>query len=238
MQQETTVAENAQANESVEKRGLIYRLFAGYRTWRASIEAHPVWGVLLGGMLLLLGVAGSEAYGWARSKVVGPDEFLVQIEETQKREFDEIKKNLGQIRSSMDDAGRDAFDNVKNAVNALESTNNGLLQQIQLAKQENETLRKIVQDSKGISGGYDFILTEESGIKLDEVTTVGLQHVSSGTAAVNLSSAKNQSGNSSAYLHSGQSLSYVDAAGRNCRLVVMTVKSGRPGTASFSRSCA
>lgn len=238
MQQPDAVDQVVRQTKSEEKGGLIYRLFAGYRTWRTSIEAHPVWGAVLGGILLLVGIAGSEAYGWARAKVVGPDEFLVQIEETQKREFAELKKNLGQIRSSMDDASRDAFKNVENAVDALESTNAGLLSQVAMAKQENETLRKVVQESKGISGGYDFILAENSGIKLDETTTVGLGNVSTSYASVNLASVKNPSGGTSSSLNSGESLPYVDATGRNCRIVVMALKPGRPGTASFARSCA
>jgi len=81
-------------------------------------------------------LAASEGYGYVKGKVVGPDQFLVQIAESQKLEFAELKKNLGQIRSSLTDGDREAFSSVQSAVSSLERTNSDLIQQLVMAKRE------------------------------------------------------------------------------------------------------
>ena len=185
---------------------------------------------------MVLTLAASEGYGYVKGKVVGPDEFLVQIAESQKLEFAELKKNLGQIRSSLTDGDREAFSSVQSAVSSLERTNSDLIQQLVMAKRENDTLSKVSEQKAGIAGGYDFILTENSGIRLDATTVLGVRSVSSSYVYVSLTSGTLTEPANSA-LQSGQSLPYTSAGGQACKLSVLSVRGGDIGTASFAIGC-
>lgn len=137
-QQESSIAEAgvARGAQVERKPSWLTRKLEGFYTTRDSIKKHPVWGTLLAGLVLVLTLAASEGYGYVKGKVVGPDQFLVQIAESQKLEFAELKKNLGQIRSSLTDGDREAFSSVQSAVSSLERTNSDLIQQLVMAKRE------------------------------------------------------------------------------------------------------
>ena len=119
---------------------------------------------------ILLAVAGfllNDAYSWARDKAMDKPDYLQELARDQEQQFKALKDSLGKISSSIDSGDRAAFKQVKDAVSAMGDTNASLIQQLVLAKQENETLRRIAGDKAGVSGGYDFILAEGSGIRVD-----------------------------------------------------------------------
>lgn len=217
-------------------KGWIYHSLSGFYASRDSLRKHPVWGTLLAALILVIGVAGSEAYQYVRGKLVGPDEFLVQISDAQTRQFEELKANLQAIRGSLGDDGRDAFREVQDAVQVLERNNDGLIRQLALAKQENETLRKVAQERAGVSGGYDVILAENHGLRLDASTVLGVTDVRTGGSYVNLTSQDEEQARY-AYLRSGESMSYRAADGRSCKLSLLSVSPGTVGTASFVLGC-
>lgn len=220
-----------------QKPSWLTRKFEGFYSTRDSIKKHPVWGTMLAGLVLVLTLAASEGYGYVKDKVVGPDEFLVQIAASQKQEFAELRKNLSQIKSSLSDGDREAFSNVQSAVSALESTNSDLIQQLVMAKKENDTLSKVSGQKAGIAGGYDFILTEKSGIRLDATTVLGLREVDNyWGVSVSLTSAT-EAEPKNERLKSGQSLAYQSASGQACKVSLLSFKDAEIGTASFAVGC-
>lgn len=241
MQQDSLIEEKKQGGDaggkqSQEKQGWLTRQLGDLRSWKKSMEAHPLKGAILAVVLFALGVVGSVIIDRIKSKVLGPDEFLVQIADSQKQEFAALRKNLDHLSSSIDSGDRQAFDSVRNAVKTLEGSNNQLMQQLVLAKRENDTLRKTVEQKTGVSGGYDFILAEDNGIRLDNTTILGVQGINSGYVRVSLTSSDaDKPANQS--LQSGQSLTYRSATGKSCKVSVLSINNGNPGTASFAVGC-
>ena len=185
---------------------------------------------------LLLAVAGfllGDAYNAARDWAMDKPDYLQELAASQKKEFADLHKSLDQIEGS---GGRAALRQVQGAVKAIEQTNAGLIQQLVLARRENDTLRKVAGDKAGVSGGYDFMLADAGGIRIDQATVLGLDHVTRNGAYINLT-ASGQERPLSKLLSAGESVAYTDSQGRACKIVLVSFNSASPGAASFVNGC-
>lgn len=216
------------------KSGWFYNMFAGGRKLLHTLRAHPVWGVAFGLAVFVLAYLGNWGLDRIRDGLFGPDDYLAQIAEDQKREFADLKVNLDKLGQSLEGGDRQAYRAVESAVKTVEAANQNLIRQLALAKEENNTLRRVVEQI-GISGGYDFILSEKQGIRLDKATVFAVDNAHPSSVSIGLST-KDGSGNYS--LRSGQSLGYKSANGLSCRIALLSIQ-GVDGNhaASFTHSC-
>jgi len=216
------------------KTGLIRRTLGWYWGQRDSAEkGEPVKRSLVAILLLILGVAGSEAYGYVRDKFRDPDAYLVKMKQDQDAAFARLQDGLSTLGKSVDGNGRDALAEVKNAVGEMKSANTGLLDQLELAKQENMRLSQVSGRQAGVSGGYDFILSPNSGLALDPASVLGVQRIANDGAWVSMSSP--QMDDKRAFLKSGQSIAYQTASKQACRVTLLSILGGK--SASFKKSC-
>lgn len=188
---------------------------------------------------VLLGIAGfmlNEALAWARDKAMDKPDYLQQLAQEQDKEFEEIKSSLRQIGGAIESGDRKALAQVQGAIDGIERTNAGLIQQLVLAKQENETLRKVAGAKAGVSGGYDFILAEDSGIRIDPTTVLGVESVGSGGAHVNLTALGTERANSR-FLSAGESIAFTNQGGADCKVSMVSFNNAGVGTASFVVGC-
>ncbi len=202
----------------------------------------PGLGAKLGkiSVWILLGIAGfmlNEALAWARDSAMDKPDYLEELAQKQEQEFKGLNDQLKQISGSIDAGDRKAFAQVKESIEGIERTNTSLIQQLVLAKQENETLRLITGEKAGVSGGYDFILAESGGVRIDRDTIIGLDYVSGNGAKVNLTSAGSERG-TSRLLGTGESLSFRSETGQDCKVSVVSFNAAEAGTASFVVGCA
>src|SRR3546814_1102734 len=87
-----------------------------------------------------------------------PDEFLVQMKDEQKQNFEALNASLSELKGTLDADGRSALSGVASAAEALKNTNARLIEEFALAKRENDTLRQAVSNATGMTGGSDFIV--------------------------------------------------------------------------------
>ena len=83
----------------------------------------------------------ADAYSAARDWAMDKPAYLQELTESQKQEFADLRASLRSIGGAIESGDRAAFNQVKGAIDAIEKTNAGLIQQLVVAKQENETLR-------------------------------------------------------------------------------------------------
>ena len=218
-----------------QRGGLIYRTFAGAGQLVRTFRAHPVWGVVFGLAIFLLAYAGNWGLDKVRDSLFGPDEFLAQIAEDQKKEFAELKDSLGKLGQSLEGSDRQALRAVESAVKTVETANQSLIQQLALAKQENDTLRRVVEQKAGFSGGYDFVLSEKQGMRLDRTTAVGFDYNQNSYIGVGLST---KDGSSRHSIRPGESLGYTSADGSSCRIALLSIRGeSGSGAATFTTLC-
>ena len=223
---ESASATYAQAQAGQQAGGKLEAGQSGARK-RRGLEMLKWLGLAVVGFLL--GDAYSAARDWAMDK---PD-YLQELTESQKQEFADLRASLRSIGGAIESGDRAAFNQVKGAIDAIEKTNAGLIQQLVVAKQENETLRDVAGQQAGISGGYDFILSEKRGIRIDPATVLGVENVTSGGVTVNLTSQAADKPQRM-YMDPGEFLAYVNAQGSACKLSLLSFNDG---AAAFSNHC-
>ena len=206
----------------------------GFKAWVGVVKSDPLWGIVFAATTLVLGVLGNEAYTYARNKMLGPDEFLVQIREEQARNFTTLKEGLSKLDSLMQGQGGSVFAEVRNAAASLRKDNENLLSQLTLAKLENERLSQNLAQRGGIRGGYDFIISKAGGLRIDKGTVIGLPDVANNGVMVNLHSSD---GDIRRFIASGESIDFNNAMKQACSVSLLTI-SGDLGSASFALACA
>jgi hypothetical protein len=182
----------------------------------------------------VLGFLLNDAYSAVRNWMMDRPDYLQEMAKKQDIEFAEVKEGLARISRSIDNSGSDALNQVRSAVDGIRKTNAGLIQQLVLAKQENETLRLAARQRSGVSGGYDFILSAHSGIRIDGQTVLGLKSVHGTHVYTQLTSA---AGNRATQLVPGQSIAYRSEKGEDCKVALLSINAASAGTASFALAC-
>ena len=196
---------------------------------RGNAWVRSIWAVFL----LVGGFAINEGYAYARSSFVDPDAYLKKIEAKQDASFQALQDSLGRLSSSMDGSDRAVVREVQAAAGEIKAANHGLMQQLALAKRENERLSKLAGQQVGVSGGYDFILSPNTGLALEDGVVLGVTGIGTQVVYANLSTPDEP--NKDARLRSGQSLTYRNAGGKNCSVTVLSVQ--QSASASFSTHC-
>lgn len=164
------------------------------------------------------------------------DEFIDRIIAAQKAEFESMNENLAQIRGSLPAEGREAFRDLERSIAGLERQSAGLVQQLDLAKQEIDTMATVAESRGGVGAGYDFTLASNSSMDLAPGAVIGLESVGSRGVRINLTS-EGRSVANNRHLSSGQSINFVGAGGSECFVSLMSLREGRPGAASFKTGC-
>ena len=204
--------------------------------WRPSgdVFTNLLAPPALGNQRPLIAVGFSAAcYGYVRDKFRDPDAYLVQMKQDQDAAFKKLQGSLDALGSSVEGNGRQALSQVRSAVSEMKSANAGLMAQLALAKQENVRLSQVAGQQAGVSGGYDIILSENTGLALDGSSVLGVQGVQRNGAWVRMSTAGADDQRN--FLESGESLVYRNAAGRECKISLLSVSGGE--SASFKTSC-
>src|SRR3546814_16240098 len=89
------------------------RQLGGFYRWRDVIKEHPLKGTGLAVAIFVLGVLGNEAIGRVMDKFRDPDQFLVQMKDEQKQNFEALKTSLSELRGSLDSNGNAALQQVR-----------------------------------------------------------------------------------------------------------------------------
>jgi hypothetical protein len=216
------------------RQGMVRRALGWYWGQRDSAsKGEPVKRTLVALALLAIGVAGSEAYGHVRDRFRAPDAYLVRMKQDQDAAFRKLQDSLGALGSSVDGGGRAALAEVKGAVGEMKAMNAGLFAQLALARQENQRLSQVAGRQAGVQGGYDVILSENTGMALDAASVLGVQTIHSNSAQVSVSAGGQD--DQTKWLKSGDSIAYQGKDGQSCRVILLSI--GSSSSASFKTSC-
>lgn len=189
---------------------------------------------VIGGFLL--NAAAGDLYNRIKPWKQSDDQFVQKIAEAQRKEFDNLRASLGDIRSSLPAGGRDAFRTMERALANVERDSAGLVQQLDLAKSEIEALRAVAVNRGGVGAGYDFTLSESNSMDLAPGALVGLDRVASNGVYINLTSAGATTFQRE-FVRAGESLKFAGSGGRECWVSLRSLKDGNPGVASFNTGC-
>jgi hypothetical protein len=205
------------------------RKLHGFYVWRRNLKTHPLWGTVFVLAIALAGFGASIAWQWYQQKTAEPDKLLVEIKAKQDAEFLALREALDKLTNGEQGGIRE----VRAAVQAIQSTNQTLIDQLSLSREEYGRIRQVAEQ-RGVQGGYDVILTEETGMRIDSQNILGVTAVGRNGARVTLTSGKSRP--VTELLTSGESIPYRSAEGRDCSVSLLSISEA--GTAaSFALMC-
>lgn len=184
---------------------------------------------------LLNSVAG-DLYHRYKPWKTSDDEFVQKIAEDQKAEFENLRTSLADIRSNLPADSKDALASIQQTLANVERGSAGLVQQLDLAKREIETVRAVSVNRGGVGGGYDFTLAEHDSMDLAPGALIGLTAVAPSFVHVTLTSG-GATTNRNKSLRAGEALTYAGSGGRDCWVALRSIQDGKPGAASFNTGC-
>lgn len=182
------------------------------------------------------GWIGQDVYGMVRDALLPGDDPIATLAEQQKAGFDELRASLDGLRGSVDREGQAAFKEVQRATADLERVNRDILAKLQFAQSENAAITRNLQETRGLSGGYDFLLSPQESMRIDAQNVVGLERLTNGGGWVTISSGSSEKAQTRDFLRSGSSMPFTNASGQACRVTLMSRREGI-GAASFSVIC-
>ena len=212
--------------------GMFKRAVLNLRAQRDFARNHWLASVFYSAAIVVGGWVLGDLYNAWKPWHDNTDAQLQQLREEQAAAFKDLDGKLGTLTRSVDADGREALRDVEGLVRDIRDTNTRLLQQLVLAREENTRLSQVGGAQAGISGGYDFILTPITGIRVDSASVVGVGNISRDGAHVRVTAAGGTTGN---FLRNGQAIAYVNAAGESCRVALLSVT--ERSAASFDVAC-
>lgn len=209
----------------------------------AAAAAKPprtLLGKLKMGALALLialgGWIGEDLYGQVRNQLLPSDDPLGALAQQQQAGFDELKAGLASLRGSVDGEGRAALKEVAAASEAVRRLNQDILAKLRFAEEENRSLQRNLQASRGVGGGHDFLLAPQESIKLDGANVFGLDRIGNSTVWVSLTSTSGEDSKPRRPLRAGESIAFRNARGQDCKVSLMSLRDGIE-VASFALVC-
>ena len=169
-------------------------------------------------LIAALGFGLHEGWSYVRDKyIAGPDDFLVDMRKESQSNFDKLQDSISKLTSGNVDGN--TIEEVKSAARKIQADNQKLISQVALAQKENERLSDL-RNGAGIRGGYDFVLSANSGIRLAEGVNFGTQamYKDGSYATLNVVGQEPQH----KYMKSGEAIAYKNAAGQNCQIALLT----------------
>lgn len=207
---------------------------ANTRDLAGQVRQAPFQSAALTLAFVVLGWIGQDAYNWAKSAILPVDDDLALLAADQREGFAALQASLDALRA---EGGGAALSDVRDAVRALERSADANLDKLRLARAENETLRRSLQQSSGAVGGYDVLLSEQQSVQLDPGTVLGVNRIAGSFIRVTLSTPGTAGEARDQSLRPGQSLPYRKRSGEDCTVTLLSLLDGADA-ASFAIACA
>jgi hypothetical protein len=143
------------------------------------------------------------------------------IIENQNKQFDVVKENLRKLQNSISGADREYLNIAVDTIKDMKNESDGLALKLQALKDENKNLKQTLKSNKGVYGGVDVVLTNNSGFKIDSQNTVGFKEYGSGIgmAAVSLTSVNQNENVYEKPLSAGQGIYFTSEKNEKCSIV-------------------
>lgn len=158
-----------------------------------------------------------------------------EIIESQNKHFDELKASLSDLKREVSsDEGKQLTKQIGSILSEAQADNRNLMISLDAIKQENNNLRRMLSQSKGIDGGTDIRILEGQAIKVDSATTIGVRSISNAYKTARLTITNNGE-TKKTELGVGSSAQYVSADNKTCTIAYLS--ESPKNMANFSRTC-
>lgn len=187
--------------------------------------------------LTILGAVIGYGVNYVVNKVhmenLGGEDYLQQIKAEQREQTKLLLASMEDMKRQLPNEALKDFSRMESLVSSLKRQNEDLLYMVSMARQENIQVSQQLQGSKGLYGGYDFILTAGAGLQIDNQNTLSVESIRESQLTGRLSGP--QVSETKRYWRVGEAINYTDPSGARCAVTLQSLRSRE--SASFSRKC-
>lgn len=158
-----------------------------------------------------------------------------QIIENQNKQFNDVKENLAKLQGALSGKDRETFNSLKDSYQSAFKASEVLATSYQILKDENDSLRKVLKKEKGIDGGFDILLPEKQGYKLDSAVTFGNKYYGNAQGSFTLTSKNPEENLIEKNIKVGQGMLFTNENGKKCSLNFLGAKKIEGGSTAVGK---
>jgi hypothetical protein len=221
----------------------VSRISAKCNEIKSFIENNIFISLLFFVVSAVVGTLISSGVEAAIKKIDPSLDDTLQIIENQNKQFDEVKNNLSKLQSSLSGGNSEIFAELKDSYQEAFKSSQLIAANYEAVKAENSVLRKVLKKEKGLDGGYDILVREGDGYRIDSAASVGVNAVYTGAnrAILSLTSRKQEENISKQVVNVGERLNYTNEKGKQCSVVnvgVMRIEGQQKDLVKLVTQCA
>lgn len=159
-----------------------------------------------------------------------PDQRIIELKNNQDDGFSKIEGLIKKLETSASSENMKIIKEIKSTIIPLQASGDNSIERLKLAIEENKKLSNMLQDKKGILGGYDILLSENSAVRLDEGSVFGVKGIyqdAFNNIFLNASvSGKQSDKTENVKFRSGDSINYKNTQNRDCKVMIGDIRPG------------
>ncbi len=191
---------------------------AGLNAFYQVIKANRIATLIFAALIFALSTVASHLISKATERLIPALDESAQIIKNQNMQFDVVKENLQKLQNSVNKQDREYLDSAFAAVKDIKNTSGELALKIAALQDENNQLEQTLKSTKGIYGGVDVVVPNNSGFKIDSQNSFGFR-IRSTYAIVSLTSTNTLENVREKGLRSGQGIEFTNENSKKCALV-------------------
>lgn len=224
---EVAVASSApNGSLKAKKPNIVWRFFKWmWRIVDGKIFPGPVGRTVVAVVMLIIGIAGSEAYQFVRNRISDPDEEVKKLATAQKDAFGKLDRQIVALHGAVDESGKRTLAAMEGTLDELKKANAALVSRLKEAGGRGASAAEL---PAGIYMGDMVVVRELGSIVVDPSTSIGIQSIFKEAVVVRVSSLVDDSG--SERLDVGESVSYRRGDGRVCKTTLISLSEDQGAT--------
>lgn len=192
---------------------------AGIKAYFTVAKDNRLITIIFAGAIFALSTIASNVIGKATEYFVPSLDDSAAIIANQNKQFDVVKENLKKLQNSITGSDREYLSTAFETIKDMKNESDNLVVRLAALQDENKSLKQTLQSTKGIYGGADVIVNNNSGFKIDSQTTFGYKAGSTGYARLTLTSSNQEENVTDKIVTAGSGVYFTNENNKTCSLV-------------------
>ena len=192
---------------------------AGLKAFFMVAKNNRLITLMFAGLIFATSTVASNMIGKATTYFFPQLDDSAAIIENQNKQFDLVKENLQKLQNSISGPDRQYLNSAFDTIKDMKNQSDSLAVKLAALQNENNILKQTLKSTKGIYGGVDVIVTDETGFKIDSQTSFGYRKYNGSGGIISLTSANQNENVHSKPLYSGEGVYFTNENNKKCSLV-------------------
>lgn len=190
-----------------------------FRQMVLRIKDNKTQSLVIYALLFVLTTVAGNLIGKASESFFPKTDDSALIIENQNKQFDLVKENLQKLQSSISGQDRTYLNAVTDTIKDLKSESDNLVVRLAALQNENSNLKQTLKSTKGVYGGVDVIVPDNSVFKIDSQTSFGFSNAYGGSGFLTLTGANKDENVLRKNVDAGEGVYFTNENNKACSVV-------------------